>query len=116
MVDIVDILSVEFEELQEARVDVGLVESSAQLWLLLLLLSLLFVSGFEMATGPLGNSTSSTRTVPPEALCRGEGNSLGRGEAFSSGCSLGAATYAGDRLQQNQLYPFSSPILFFLSD
>jgi len=59
----------------------GLVESSAYLWLflllllLLLLLSLLFVSGFEMATGPMGNWTSSTRTVP-EALCRGEGNSL----------------------------------------
>lgn len=94
----------------------GLVESSEQLWLLLLLLlSLLFVPGFEMATGPMGNWTSSTRTVP-EALCRGEGNSLGRGEAFSSGCSLGAATYAGDRLQQNQLYPFSSPILFFFID
>ena len=111
IVDILSVGTVEFEELQEARIDVGPVESSLQLWLLLL--SLLFVSGFEMATGPMGNSTSSTRTVP-EALCRGEGNSLWRGEAFSSGCSLGAATYAGDRLQQNQLYPFSSPILFFL--
>ena len=74
---IVDILSVEFEELWEARTDVDLVESFVQLWLLLLLLllPLLFVSGFEMETGPMGNSTSSTRTVP-EALCRGEGNSL----------------------------------------
>jgi len=73
IVDILSVVPVEFEELQEARIDVGLVESSLQL--LLLLISLLFLSGFEMDTGPMGNWTSSTRTVP-EALCSGEGNSL----------------------------------------
>ena len=82
-------------------------ESSSQLKLLLLL----FVSEVEMEKGPMGNSTSSTRTVP-EALCRGEANSSpftlvsGGEEGFSSAGStsvLAAALYPGDRLQQNQL-------------
>jgi len=84
------------------RWDKGSFESSL---LLLLLLSLLFASGVDIENGPIGNSTNSTRTVP-EALWRGEGNStedlFWRGEGLSS-CSLGAALYAGDLLQQNQL-------------
>jgi len=79
-------------------------ESSSQLKLLL------FVSEVEMEKGPMGNSTSSTRTVP-EALCRGEANSspftlVSGGEGFSSAGStsvLAAALYPGDRFQQNQL-------------
>ena len=81
-------------------------ESSSQLKLLLLL----FVPEVEMEKGPMGNSTSSTRTVP-EALCRGEANIspftlVSGGEGFSSAGStsvLAAALYPGDRLQQNQL-------------
>ena len=73
--------------------DVGPFESSSPLLLLLLL----FMSEVEIEKGPMGNSTSSTRTVP-EALWRGEGLSSG------STSILGAALYvAGDRLQQNQL-------------
>ena len=92
------------EEWDVRRWDEGSFESS----LLLLLLLLLFASGVDIENGPMGNSTNSTRTVP-EALWRGEGNSieaLWRGEGLSScSCSLlGAALYAGDdRLQQNQL-------------
>ena len=68
--------------------DVGPFESSSPL--------LLFMSEVEIEKGPMGNSTSSTRTVP-EALWRGEGLSSG------STSILGAALYTGDRLQQNQL-------------
>ena len=71
--------------------DVGPFESSSPLLLLL------FMSEVEIEKGPMGNSTSSTRTVP-EVLWRGEGLSSG------STSILGAALYvAGDRLQQNQL-------------
>ena len=78
--------------------DVGPFESSSPLLLLLLL----FMSEVEIEKGPMGNSTSSTRTVP-EALWRGDCN--WRGEGLSSGSTsiLGAALYTGDRLQQNQL-------------
>ena len=67
--------------------DVGPFESSSHL---LLLLSLLFVSDVEIEKGPMGSSTSSTRTVP-EALWRGETHM--RGEELSSGSTsvLGAA-------------------------
>ena len=87
------------EEEYDVWWDVGPFESSSPL--------LLFVSEVEIENGPMGNSTSSTRTVP-EALWRGEGklSSLWRGEGLSSGSTsiLGAALYvAGDRLQQNQL-------------
>ena len=90
------------EECDVRKWEEGSFESS------LLLLLLLFSSGVDIENGPMGNSTNSTRTVP-EALWRGEGNSieaLWRGEGLSSSsCSLlGAALYAGDdRLQQNQL-------------
>ena len=89
------------EECDVRRWEEGSFESS-----LLLVLSLLFASGADIENGPIGNSTNSTRTVP-EALWRGEGNSteaLWRGDGLSScSCSLGAALYTGDRLQQNQL-------------